>query len=176
VLGTRDSPARLATLEHSFYTSDAVHTAASWAGRAVLPYLLVGNVRGANQSLLLFNSKLGNDASLGVENISSASADVRVYPSLPLLNFLGLLLLAVQRGTADLFRQLKSRYGGQLREVPEWNEALERIGEMYFGIKVPVQTNPLFDMMAGLLGGGGGGGGASSGQRRVQSPPASGLD
>lgn len=32
-------------------------------------------------------------------------------------------------------------------------QALERIGEMYFGIPVRRQTNPLFDMMGSLFGG-----------------------
>jgi hypothetical protein len=157
-LGTQDSAEILAKMEYDWYTEDDVHTAPLYAGRAVLPYLLTGNLRSANKSLLIFTSKLGNSKELGVQEVSSKLSDLRVYPSLPLLNFLGLLLLSVQRGSADLFRQLKSHYATHLKEVPAWSEALDQIGQMYFGIKIPTQSNPLFDMMGSLLMGGRGGG------------------
>ena len=35
---------------------------------------------------------------------------MRVFPSLPLLNFLAMLLVAVLRGKADHFRQLRKHY------------------------------------------------------------------
>jgi hypothetical protein len=92
--------------------------------------------------------------SLAVQDVSSGSSDVRIYPSLPLLNFLSLLLLAVQKGSADLFRQLKSKYAIHLKEVDDWDEALTSVGEMYFNIQRPRQGNPLFDMMGSMFGGG----------------------
>jgi golgi to ER traffic protein 4 len=108
--------------------------------------------------MLLFTSRLStSNKGLVVQDVSSASSDLRVYPSLPLLNFLGLLLLAVQRGAPDLFRQLRSHYSVHLKEIGTWDEALDQIGEMYFGIKIPTQSNPLMDMMGSLLMGGGGG-------------------
>ena len=179
ILGTKDSPAVLARLEYDWYTEDETSAAPLYAARAVLPYLLTGNVRAANQSLLLFSSRLGqSNQNLGVQDVTSKTSDLRVYPSLPLLNFLHLLLLAVQRGSPDLFRQLKSHYSSHLKDVGTWDEALAYIGEMYFGIKIPQQTNPLFDMMGSLLmGGGAGGGGSQSGRRTprtvgAQAPPA----
>lgn len=66
-----------------------------------------------------------------------------------------------------------------------WNEALEQIGEMYFGIKIPSQRNPLLDMVGSMFmgGGGGGGGGAGEAAKRLGqgrggmgTPPAAGLD
>jgi len=168
VLGTQDSPEILAKLEYDWYTEDDSHTAPLYAGRTVLPYLLIGNLRAANKAFLLFTSKLGNPKELGVQQVSSKVSDMRVYPSLPLLNFLGLLLLAVQRGSPDLFRQLKSHYATHLKDVPAWSDALEQIGESYFGIKIPTQSNPLFDMMGSLLMGGKGGG--ASKPSRTSSP------
>jgi hypothetical protein len=141
-------------MEFDWYKLDASHTAAQYAGRAVLPYLLTGNLRAANKAMLIFTSALGTGKELGIQEVSSNLSDLRVYPSLPLLNFLGLLLLTVQRGAADLFRQLKSHYSSQLREIPAWSDALEHIGEAYFGIKIPTQSNPLFDMMGSMLMGG----------------------
>ncbi|EMC97089.1 hypothetical protein BAUCODRAFT_147254 [Baudoinia panamericana UAMH 10762] len=153
-LGTSDSAQIMADMEYEWYASDEPSTAPSYAARAVIPYLLVGNTRAANKSLLLFTSKLSTlHPGLGVQSISSPSSDIRIYPSLPLLNFLGLLLLAVQRGTSDLFKQLKSHYASHLKEAA-WEEPLAQIGEMYFGIKIPSQSNPMFDMMSSMLMGG----------------------
>ncbi len=73
---------------------------------------------------------------------------------------------------------MKSHYAGNLLEV-NWSEALDQIGEMYFGIKIPRQGNPMFDMLGSMLGGGfGGGGGAKKGLGGRSSAPAAapGLD
>lgn len=110
--------------------------------------------------------------------MSSSNSDLRVYPALPLLNYLGILLLTIQRGSADLFRQLNSHYGAQIKEMDIWNDALAQIGEQYFGIQIPRQTNPLMDMMSGMLFGGGQGSGGARGQSRgsakkVEAPPSS---
>lgn len=145
----------MANLEHQWYASDEPSSAPLYAARAVFPYLMIGNVRAANKAMLLFCSKLASTPGLSVQEVSSSSSDLRVYPSLPLLNFLGLLLLAIQRGSADLFRQLKAQYNSQINEVGTWNDALAQIGEMYFGIKIPSQSNPLFDMMGSMFMGGG---------------------
>ncbi|SMR57003.1 unnamed protein product [Zymoseptoria tritici ST99CH_1E4] len=153
-LGTSDSASVFADMEYEWYSSDEPSTASHYVARAVFPYLLIGNTRGANKALLLFTSKLSSaHPGLGVQSISSPSSDIRIYPSLPLLNFLGLLLLAIQRGSADLFKQLKTHYAAHLKEVA-WDETLAQIGEMYFAIKIPSQSNPMFDMMSNMLMGG----------------------
>jgi hypothetical protein len=156
ILGTKDSAEILANLEYEWYAQDDTHTAALYAARVVFPYLLTGNVRDANKSLRIFTSRLSEASTgLAVQDVSSNSADLRIYPSIPLLNFLGLLLLAVQKGSADLFRQLKTKYAPHIKEASTWEEALTSIGEMYFGIARPRQSNGLFDLMGGMFGGGG---------------------
>lgn len=152
-LVTKDSPEIFAKLEYEWYTLDDSHTAALYAARVVFPYLLTGNVRDAAKSFKLFTGLLVEaNKSLGVQDVGSS--DLKIYPSLPLLNFLSLLLLAVQKGSADLFRQLKSKYAVHLKEVEDWDEALTSVGEMYFNIQRPRQGNPLFDMMGSMFGGG----------------------
>ena len=154
-LGTSDSATVFSDMEYAWYASDEPSTAPAYAARAVFPYLLIGNTRAANKALLLFTSKLSTShPGLGVQSISSPSSDIRIYPSLPLLNFLGLLLLAIQRGSSDLFKQLKQHYAAHLKEAAGWDEPLLHIGEMYFGIKIPTQSNPMFDMMSSMLMGG----------------------
>ncbi|KAK3945809.1 hypothetical protein QBC46DRAFT_424562 [Diplogelasinospora grovesii] len=175
VLGTKDSAEVLTKMEYEWYKEDDSHTAPLYAARAILPYLLVANVRAANTSYRAFASALAaENQGLGVvQDVSSQSADIRVFPSLPLLNFLGLLLLAIQKGSPELYRQLRNKYGNHVQELGgAWDTALEMIGEMYFGIQRPRQSNPLFDMMGSLFGGGGlpGAGGGGSGGNRGQTP------
>ena len=178
-LGTKDSPETLSRLHYQWYLSDAPHTAPLYLARGTLPYLLAGNLRAANKHHLHFTSDLLSEksAALSVQEVSTTSSDVRVYPSLPLLNFLGLLLLAVERGEASLFRQLKSHYASHLKDV-NWGEALNTIGEMYFGIAIPKQGNPMMDMLGNMFmgGGGGGGGGGGSKGKKEGGPPVAGLD
>lgn len=175
-------------MEYEWFKEDEAHTAALYAGRAILPYLLVANVRAANSAYRLFTSALNQDkgTAMGVQDVSSSTADIRIYPSIPLLNFLGLLLLAVQRGSPELYRQLSAKYGSHIKEVDAWHEPLEMIAEMYFGISRPRQSNPLMDMMSGLFGGNAGGGAPGAGGAKRPSimsptpsanmPAAEGLD
>lgn len=181
IFGTSESAETLAKLEYEWYTHDDPHTAAIYASRAVFPYLLIGNLRNANKAFLIFTSKLSSsNPSLGVQDVSSASSDVRVYPALPLLNFISMLLLTIQRGSSDLFKQLTAHYASHIREVGIWDEALAQLGEQYFGIKIPRQSNPLLDMMGSMLfGGGQDTAGARTapqgraGSKRAEAPPAS---
>ncbi|PKS10820.1 hypothetical protein jhhlp_002577 [Lomentospora prolificans] len=179
VLGTKDSPEILARMEYKWYKEGDSHLAAQYVARAVIPYLLVGNVRAANTSFRIFTSALCEDnKGLSVQDVSSQSSDSKIFPSLPLLNFLSLLLLAVQRGSADLYRQLITKYSAHLKENGTWFDSLDAIAEMYFGVKRQRQSNPLFDMMGSLFGGGG----ASSqparrpAANRVEAPAPEGLD
>lgn len=181
-LGTTDSAQTFADLEYDWYASDELSTAPEYAARAVIPYLLVGNTRAANKALLLFTSRLSTaHPTLSAQSISSAASDIRVYPSLPLMNFLGLLLLAVQRGTSDLFKQLRTHYAAQLQDKG-WDEALVQIGELYFGIKAPSNSNPMMDMMSSMLMGGNNPFAAKKKEQRTvtaassSAPPAPGLD
>ncbi|KAI0129332.1 DUF410-domain-containing protein [Hypoxylon sp. NC0597] len=182
ILGTKDSAEVLARMEYEWFKEDEAHTAALYAARGILPYLLTGNVRAANTCYRLFTSALNQDKQdqLGIQDVSSNTADIRIYPSIPLLNFLGLLLLAVQRANGDLYKQLHNKYASLLAEVETWNESLEMIAEMYFGIQKPRQSNPLMDMMSGFFGGGGAP--ASGGAKRpavkapTSMPAAEGLD
>ena len=181
IIGTKESAEALTRMEYEWYKLDESHTAALYAARAVLPYLLVANVRAARASYRSFVGALATDnPGLAVQDVSTSSSDLKVFPSLPLLNFLGLLLLAVQKGSPDLFRQLKQKYGSHIAEVAAWDESLEMIAEMYFGIQRPRQGNPLLDMMGSMFGGGGGGFGGAAKKppvRRVEAPPAAeGLD
>jgi golgi to ER traffic protein 4 len=122
---------------------------------------VLGNLASATTSLAQFTSLLtSSNISLPTQSIDSAKSSVRIFPSIPLLNFLALLLLAAQKNDAGLFRQLAKHYAGHLKEVEEfWGEALANVGEIWFNIRIPNKNagNPLFDMMSNMMFGGGGG-------------------
>jgi len=71
-----------------------------------------------------------------------------------------------------MFKQLKSHYAFNIKDAATWNDALAQIGEMYFAIKIPSQSNPLFDMMGSLFMGGGGGQKKQGGGAAPAPPPA----
>ncbi|KAI5806629.1 hypothetical protein DFH27DRAFT_548941 [Peziza echinospora] len=162
LVGTKSSTDVLTRLLYRWYTTDEPHTAPQYIARAVLPYLLLRNIRDATRSFDMFTKLLTeNNPSLAVQEFQSSTSEAKVYPSLPLLNFLGLLLVAIQRGAPDLFRSLKTHYSHHLRDAQGWDEPLEQIGEIYFGIRIQRPTN-LLDMMGSMFGGGGGGGGGNN--------------
>jgi hypothetical protein len=203
IIGTAASAPILASVHYTWYRTDQPHLAAIYASRSVLPYLMVGNLASANLALSTFTSHLttSNPALLAMSQpleSSKSGLSLRIFPSIPLLNFLSLLLLAAQKGDSSLFRQLAKYYAPHLKEVEGlWSEALAHVGEIWFGIKIPRQSgNPLFDMMGSMLfgggsgGSGGGGGGAKPGgtprsgtpkpiagaKKEIEKPPAMDLD
>ncbi|KAI9832081.1 MAG: hypothetical protein M1826_002409 [Phylliscum demangeonii] len=172
ILGTKSATAALVDLEFAWYTEDESHTAPLYAARAVLPYLMTGNVHDATRSLSLYQARLTDTKpNLTAQDVREGNVTLKIFPSLPLLNFLGLLLLAVQRGKAATYRQLRKHYALHIKDAGSWDEALDHIGEMYFGIPIRRHTNPLFDMMGGLFGGGGGQSSQKPAIRRVEPAP-----
>jgi len=155
---TPQSVSPLVNMHYNWYKEDSPHTAAIYASRSVLSYLILGNLQSATTSLATFTSQLiSANSSIPTQTIESSKSSVRIFPSLPLLNFLSLLLLAVQKGDSALFKQLAKHYAAHLKDVQElWGDALAQIGEVWFGIRIPRQRgNPLFDMMGSMMFGGG---------------------
>ena len=175
VIGTQASAAVLASLHYTWYKTDQPHLAPIYASRSALPYLIVGNLSAANLALSTFTSHLttSNPALLAMSQpleSSKSGLSLRIFPSIPLLNFLSLLLLAAQKGDSGLYKQLAKYYAPHLKDVDGlWNDALANIGEIWFGIRIPrAMGNPLMDMMGSMLFGGGGG--KSSGTPRSGTP------
>lgn len=158
LLGTPASVPVLVQLHYTWYAADSPHLAATYASRSVFPYLVLGDLKSASTAFQLFASRLtSTNPHLFTQSIESSKAEIRVFPSLPLLNFLSLLLLACAKGDAALFKQLAKHYVVHLKEAEEmWAEALANIGEIWFGIRIPKGGNPLFDMMGSMFFGGGG--------------------
>lgn len=88
---------------------------------------MVGNVRDAVRSLSIYkNCLVEAKPNLGAQEVSGGSLELKIFPSLPLLNFLGLLLFAVQRGKPETFRQLRLHYAAHIKEVGTWDEVRDK--------------------------------------------------
>ncbi|KAI5291902.1 hypothetical protein KEM52_000043 [Ascosphaera acerosa] len=168
-LANERAPELLADLEHEWYTHNEPHTAGVFACRAVVPFLLAGTLQHANRAFDAFVRALTRSGkSVPVQQVSGQSVDVQFFPTLPLLNFLRLLLATIQRGaqSQDLFRQLAKQYAAAIEEVDGLEPAVARIGEVYFGLAIPRQSNMLMDMMGAMFGGGPGASGGQAPQKR----------
>ena len=90
----------------------------------------------------------------------------------------GLTIAAALDGCRSL-RAGAAHYAGNLQET-QWEDALAQIGEMYFSIKIPSQSNPMFDMMSSMLMGGNNPFAAKKREQKTvgssATPPAPGLD
>lgn len=118
LLGTKASPPVLAKLLYDYFLEDSPHTAGMYISRAVLPYLCLQNLRDAQVSLKAFIELLLAGRKVPPHNMVEG---VEVFPSLPHINFLSLLLVACQRGAPEFFNGLKTQYAHALGEVP-WND------------------------------------------------------
>lgn len=149
LLGTREGAGLLAEVLGSWAAAGAGW--AAMAGRGVLGYLVLGNLRGAGQFYGAMEARAAG-AGVGVEEVGGLA----VAPGEAGLNFLGMLLRACEKGQVELWRLLKGHYAAVV-EAEGWEGAVEAVGGVWFGVVKRREANPLMDMMAGMFGGGGGG-------------------
>jgi golgi to ER traffic protein 4 len=129
LLGTRSSPPILAKLLYDYFLEDEPHKAGHYISRAVLPYLCLQNLRDAQVALNTFVTLLTNGHYIPPH---SKIEGVEIFPSLPHINFLSLLLVACQRGAPEFFNNLKRQYSQSLEEVP-WNDVPPKILPFVWG-------------------------------------------
>lgn len=151
-----------------------------YLSRGVLGYLSVGNIRDARAVLREFlkiviaesssssssSSKLGlspylvyeeNSPSTSLDTDDDDSDTVYVFKSLPLLNFIQLLVPTCQTRSAEMYNRLRTRYIDLIESIDAWKSILEKIAQLYFGIAPPrPQGNMLQDLFGSLMGGPGG--------------------
>jgi len=167
--GDRDSARLLATTMIKWMPPNG--SAAMFATRGVLPFLLCRNILAARVFLSDFIAQLIRQQpsilslSSPITLSSDNSADDEIYITTdPTLNFLQLAIRTCQRGnglSADIQRQAKAAFIDLFRRYktkseivgsPVMNKAAAQLGDIYFGIPLPRQGNPLHDMMTSLFG------------------------
>lgn len=154
LLGTSSSFPLYFDLIWTWYSEDPkAENAGLYASRIVLNYLFIENVKYANESLTKFIENLSAKTQLKNEKIQEGGKEVVIFEQLPLINFLQLLLSTVEAKNAQLYQKLKSHYSQDIKNA-ELDDAFAYIGEVYFGIRVPKNINPLQNLMSSFLGGG----------------------
>lgn len=104
-----------------------------FAARAILQYLCLKNLKGANETLANLE-QLVKDGSLET----------------PLMNFIRFLLKTCERDAAPLFQVLRRKYSPSLDRDPSFSGYLDKIGEIYFGLQPP---RGMLDDILGMFGG-----------------------
>jgi len=136
--------------------------------QAVLQYLCLKNKSTANLCFEMYTQK-------------HPKVDNGPPYTLPLLNFVWMLLVALEGGKLAVFSVLCEKYRTSISRDPSYKEYLDQIGQLFFGVPPP-QKSPqgLFgNMLQNMLGGFGGedeeeAAGSSGSQRRPKaaaSPP-----
>lgn len=105
--------------------------------RATFQYIPIESHFQKKNNSFLFSKK----RFLCLQDLSGASKlyhEVTSWPSTPqtpLLNFLKFLILTLQRDALPLFQMLKMKYKPSLERDSSFNEYLDAIGQVFYGLK-----------------------------------------
>lgn len=158
MLGTSESLTKYIDLLWNWFldtvTGENVSTiVGDFISRLIFNYLFIVNIdftiKARDQFIGKFVAKFPQ---FDYEMISKGEDIFKMWylKNLPELNFLQLLILVCQTKDKTLFLNLKEHYSNY---ASKYQSQLDFIGQEYFDIIPPRQSNFLQDMMAGLLGG-----------------------
>lgn len=85
------------------------------------------------------------------KNAPESSTDGSPPYALPLLNFLWLLLLAIDTGRVTDYSILIEQYQPSIKRDPSYNDYLDRIGQLFFGLPPPKKANAAAGGMGGAF-------------------------
>ncbi|KAI9434236.1 cytoplasmic protein [Lactarius indigo] len=161
--GTRDSARLLAQVYFDWAkASNSLEShAGTFALRAVLPYLLNGNILAARTFLGAFISYVSSSGT--ALPIGSTGDEITFTPD-PLLNFAQLAVRSVQRAAGAQNRTAREAWirlcgtyqsRSALLAQPEIRVVLDELGTLYFDLQPPrtANANPFGDIMSSLFGG-----------------------
>lgn len=150
LLGTSDSYPLYLELIWSWYLDDSEPKDIElYIRRIVLNYLCVQNFKSSRDSLnTLISRFIERSVSSKFTKLEQNGTPLFIFEEYPVLNFLQLLLVTIQAEDKENFKRLVGRYFKYLNEL---EGTLEAIGELYFGIVAPKQTNVLQNLMSGFF-------------------------
>ncbi|CAG8603255.1 6337_t:CDS:2 [Ambispora leptoticha] len=158
--GTSASSASYGKMLAEWSSQDDPSKRGAYLARAVLQYLCLRSIRDAKiafdsfvAEILSKNPGLATDTVSYRPTLTGDSIEITIYDNAPLINFLQLLILMVQRDAPDLFTALRNKYKDCLAIEPSFEDLLNRIGEVFFNIQVqrPQQLSFLQDLMSSLF-------------------------
>ncbi len=155
--GTGESATVLATQLFEWSTQDPDPTTAPfYLSRAIFGYLLLQNIQSAYKSLSVFLKLLQqHNPDFFKDSVEITNSDIIITTSLPLLNYLQLLIPTCQRKAPDMFNRLNNRYESSWKLNPKlsnsFQQILVHIGAIYFGFQIKREANMLQDLMGSLF-------------------------
>ncbi|CAI4036464.1 hypothetical protein SMKI_15G3110 [Saccharomyces mikatae IFO 1815] len=153
MLGTHDSMTKYVDLLWNWLCQvDEVEdsTVAEFFSRLIFNYLFICNISFAHESKNIFLERFIDKFHPKYEEIDKNGYKIFFFEDYSDLNFLQLLLITCQTKDKSYFLNLKNHY---LDFSQTYKSELEFLGQEYFGIVAPKQSNFLQDMMSGFLGG-----------------------
>ncbi|CCE64883.1 hypothetical protein TPHA_0J00600 [Tetrapisispora phaffii CBS 4417] len=157
LLGTDDSLQKYIELmwdwllqEYESNGSTGNPNVSAYFSRLILNYLFISNISFAYEAKEKFLTFYINKFSPKYEKVDKNGFIMYLFEDYKDLNFLQLLLLVCQTKNKELFLSLKRFYS---EESSKYASELAFLGQEYFNIVAPKQSNFLQDMMSGFLGG-----------------------
>jgi hypothetical protein len=176
--GTRDSARLLAQVYYDWAkASNSLQShAGTFALRAVLPYLLNGNILAARTFLGAFISYVSPSG--GTVLPIGNTGDEITFSRDSLLNFAQLAVRSIQRAAGAQNRTAREAWirlcgtyqsRAALLSQPEIRMVLEELGTLYFDLSPPrmANANPFGDIMSSLFGGAPGSGTGTTAPRTI---------
>lgn len=152
MLGTHESVTKYVQLMYEWFAQgDDVSRVADYFSRLIFNYLFIKNLSYAYIAKDMFLDKFIEKTQAKVDVIDKNGFKMYYFDEYSDINFLQLLLLTCQVNSKDLFLNLKEHYSDSSEK---YKNEMAYLGQEYFDIVAPKQSNFLQDMMSGFLGGG----------------------
>ncbi|KAF9974077.1 hypothetical protein BGZ73_002638 [Actinomortierella ambigua] len=159
LVGTQESAEALGLALFEWSEQEPKHDKGAYLLRGVLQVLAMKNLRDANVVYRTFIDMLPASYKAGEaklpDGVAPANASVTSLPTYrsSLINLTQLLLLACQTGNPVLYKQLAAKYKPVLAIDENFGSLMVTIGELFFDVRAPRQTNMLADLMSSLFSG-----------------------
>ncbi|KAI8845234.1 hypothetical protein HDU78_005669 [Chytriomyces hyalinus] len=153
VLGNLDSAKAAGRMTYQWSQEGYFEDAGYFVARTCLALLVQKKLQKAHVVYTTFLAELssahpGDIDSVIPFNPTTGSNDTLTMTKHPLANFIGLLLLIVQRDGKDEFMRLLNEYKAEVYGFdPYLAQLFERIASVYFGLGPKKQANPMAELM-----------------------------
>ncbi|KAG0226526.1 hypothetical protein BGW42_003595 [Actinomortierella wolfii] len=158
LVGTQESAEALGLALFEWSEQEPKHDKGAYLLRGVQQVLAMKNLRDANTVFQTFIELLPASYKAGEAKLADGVATSSTVRSIPtyrssLINFTQLLLMACQTGNPVLYKQLAAKYKPVLAIDENFGALMVTIGELFFDVHAPRQTNMLADLMNSLFSG-----------------------
>ncbi|KAF9934830.1 hypothetical protein FBU30_010803 [Linnemannia zychae] len=149
LVGTQESAEALGLVLFEWSEEEPTHDKGAYLLRGILQELAMRNLRDANTVFKTFVARLPASY-LSSEQKAPNGTTIQTFKS-SLLNLAQMLLLTCETGNAAIFKQVAAKYKPVLAIDENFGALITTIGELFFNIQAPKQTNVLADLMNSLF-------------------------